>query len=77
MNEDMNGTLLKHYLDKNGIEYKLDEFNYRILRVDTNGLTQRQIKLIKKISEKVDKMKVESIGFGLITIDIGHYGGLE
>ena len=77
MEGEVTETLLKYYLDKNSIEYEIDRNNYRKLRINTNGLTQRQVKLIRKIAEKVDKMNVEAVGFGLITIDLGHYGGLK
>ena len=77
MCDDGYGTLIKHYLDKNDIPYELDKSNYKLLRINTNGLTNRQIKLIKKIVKKVDKMEIASEGFGLIVINLGHYGGLE
>ena len=77
MEEEVTETLLKYYLDKNQIKYEIDRNNYRKIRIDTNSLTQRQVKLIRKIAEKVDKLYVESVGFGLITIDLGHYGGLK
>ena len=76
MEEEVAETLLKHYLTKYDVKWELDKDNYRKLKIHTQGMTSRQITLIKKVI-RIDEFKIDSVGFDLIVVDLGHYGGLK
>lgn len=67
---------LKKFLDNYHIPYHTDKKDMRIIRIDITGLQPRKVKRIRQLIE-VDNFQLDSIGFNMISVNLGHYGGLK